>query len=68
MSIKAKVKEWMREAVEAGECVDSAGVISPTQLAEAACDEFDGFDEDYDVPEMFYELAAEVQSKVEAQS
>ncbi len=65
MSIKAKVKQWMREAVEAGDCVDSAGVISPTQLAEAACDDFDAWTEDYDVPEMFYELAAEVQSELQ---
>lgn len=68
MSLKSRVKEWMKEAVEAGDCTDSAGVISPTQLAEAACDDFDAWTEDYDVPEMFYELAAEVADEYEVQS
>lgn len=64
-ALTKQIKEYMRECVGAGDCVDSAGVITPTQLAECACDEFDGWNEDDDVPEMFYELAAEVQSEYE---
>ncbi|HRA64397.1 MAG TPA: hypothetical protein PL187_00165 [Caldilinea sp.] len=58
-SIRSQVKKYMRECIEAGDCTDDAGVVSPTQLAEAACDEFDGWDEDDNVPEFFFELAAE---------
>jgi len=55
-----EIYDWMREAADAGDCVDSAGVVSPTLLAEAACDEWDAYDEDGEIPEMFFDLAAEV--------
>lgn len=62
-TIQQDVKEFMRGCVEAGDCTDSAGVISPTQLAEAACDEFDGWDENDDIPDFFFVWASEVVSE-----
>lgn len=65
-SLNEQIKEYMRECINDNCCcVDSAGVISPTQLAEFACDEFDGWDEDDNVPELFFELAIEVQAEYE---
>ena len=55
-----EILDWMREAADAGDCVDGAGVVSPTLLAEAACDEWDAYDEDGEIPELFFDLAAEV--------
>lgn len=53
-----EIAEWMREAAD--DCVDGAGVVSPTLLAEAACDEWGAYDEDGEIPEVFFDLAAEV--------
>jgi len=61
-TILDQVKEYMQQCIDAGDCTDSAGVVSPAQLASAACDEFDGWNEDDDIPELFFELAAEFAS------
>jgi hypothetical protein len=53
-TIQEDVKEFMRGCVEAGDCVN------PSMLAEAACDEFDAWDEDDYVPLGFFEWAYEV--------
>ena len=53
-TIETEVKEYMRGCVEAGDCVN------PSMLAEAACDEFDAWDEDDYVPLGFFEWAYEV--------
>ena len=55
-----EILDWMGIAVDDGEYTDSAGVISPTQLAEAACDEWDAYDGEGEIPELFFELAAEI--------
>ena len=55
-----EILDWMSVAVDAGDCTDSAGVVSPTQLAEAACDEWDAYDGEGEIPELFFELAAEI--------
>ena len=64
-TITQQIKEYMYQCIEAGDCTDSAGVIIPTQLAESACDEFEGWDEDDKIAEIFFELAADVAEEVD---
>ena len=65
--IRASVKQYMRECIHSGDCSDSAGEISRTELAEWACDEFDGWNENEDIPEFFFEWAHEVACEMEPQ-
>ena len=55
-----EVRQYMELLIAEGECTDSAGVVSPTQLAEAASDWFDGYDPDGEIDELFWELAADM--------
>lgn len=49
-----KIKAWMKANME--DYRDECGEINATQLAEAACDEFEGWDGN-DIPEVYFELA-----------
>jgi len=54
-----KIREWMYTHKD--DYVDSAGEVSCTQLAEAACDALNGYySQPPEIPEFYFELAYEV--------
>jgi hypothetical protein len=64
---KYDVERWMKQW--AGEYLDDCGEVNMTELAESACDEFNGQGPapNYDTPEEFFELAFRVAEWFERQ-
>lgn len=65
MFAQNEVKQYMRECLLHGDCTDAAGLPNATMLAEAACDDFDAWDEDDDVPALFFDLAHQVIDEIQ---
>ena len=58
MDTNVKIKIWMKNNTEDYRDLDT-GEVNLTELAEAACDHFNGYDGN-DIPEEYFELAFDV--------
>ena len=64
-----KIADWMKGQLQLGQYIDGCLEVNCTELAEAACQEFDLFGPapHYDAPEELFELAAAAGEWWEAQ-
>lgn len=56
-----KIRYWMYHSAKS--YTDPSGEINCTRLAEGACEQFSGYD-DNTIPDLFFELAIDAMNKV----